>query len=165
MSSLIRHTGHPLRTAAAFIQLIAGLHLFTSYIYDIVPTAGPSMLPTILVLGDWMLVDKRFRRGRGVEVGDIVSSYSVVEPGEQIMKRVIGMEGDYVLRNTPGEGGEGMLMVPKGHCWVVGDNFPYSRDSRHFGPLPMALIRGKVVAKVFPWRERRWIEDGLEAVQ
>ncbi len=47
----------------------------------------------------------------------------------------------------------------------MGDNLPYSRDSRHFGPMPMALIKGKVVAKVFPWRERKWIENGLEAVQ
>lgn len=62
---------------------------------------------------------------------------------------------------------EGLTLnqIPKGHCWVAGDNLPYSRDSRHFGPLPMALIKGKVVAKVFPWRERKWIENGLEAVQ
>jgi len=56
------------------------------------------------------------------------------------------------------------LQVPEGHCWVVGDNLPYSRDSRHFGPMPMALIRGKVVAKVLPFSERRWLEDGLQFV-
>jgi inner membrane protease subunit 1 len=55
--------------------------------------------------------------------------------------------------------------VPKGHCWVVGDNMPYSRDSRHFGPLPMALIKGKVIAKVFPWSERGWIANGLNPVE
>lgn len=55
--------------------------------------------------------------------------------------------------------------MPKGHCWVVGDNMPYSRDSRHFGPLPMALIKGKVIAKVFPWSERGWIANGLYPVE
>ncbi|PBP15344.1 signal peptidase [Diplocarpon rosae] len=56
------------------------------------------------------------------------------------------------------------LEVPEGHCWVVGDNLPYSRDSRHYGPFPIALVRGKVIAKVFPWSERKWIGNGLEPV-
>lgn len=49
--------------------------------------------------------------------------------------------------------------VPKGHCWVVGDNVVASRDSRLFGPLPMALITGKIIYKTgswpFPWQWRR----------
>jgi len=80
-----------------------------------------------------------------------------------VIKRVIGMEGDFVLRDTPGTG-DTMIQIPKGHCWVVGDNLPYSRDSRHFGPMPMALIRGKVLARVLPWKERCWIDDGLQLV-
>lgn len=52
--------------------------------------------------------------------------------------------------------------VPQGHCWVIGDNLDYSRDSRHWGPLPMALIRGKIIGKVFPWSERRWVVNDLE---
>ena len=52
--------------------------------------------------------------------------------------------------------------VPEGHCWIVGDNLPASRDSRQFGPLPLALIQGKIIAKVLPWRERCWIGNGLE---
>lgn len=84
------------------------------------------MLPTIQVLGDMVLIDKRFRRGRGVEVGDVVSFDSVVQPGERVIKRVIGLEGDFVGRDTPGLGmgtevGEGgMIMV----CifWLVWDH-------------------------------------------
>lgn len=47
---------------------------------------------------------------------------------------------------------------------MVGDNFDYSRDSRHFGPLPMGLIKGKVIAKAFPWNERRWVVNDLQPV-
>ncbi|PVH89511.1 LexA/Signal peptidase [Cadophora sp. DSE1049] len=159
-----RFAGHPLRLLSTTIKTIFIAHVFVSYGFSLVPTSGASMLPTIEVLGDIVLIDKRYRRGRGVVVGDVVSFDSVVQPGERVIKRVVGLEGDCVVRDTPGVG-EGMVMVPEGHCWVVGDNLPYSRDSRHFGPMPMALIKGKVVAKVFPWRERKWIENGLEAVQ
>lgn len=58
-----------------------------------------------------------------------------------------------------------VLKIPQGHCWVVGDNLDASRDSRMFGPMPMALIKGKVIAKVLPWNERRWIENELKPVQ
>lgn len=52
---------------------------------------------------------------------------------------------------------------------MVGDNLIDSRDSRHFGPMPMALIRGKVIAKgkgwlTFPIFEREWLDDGLQSV-
>lgn len=57
------------------------------------------------------------------------------------------------------------MKVPQGHCWVVGDNLAASRDSRIFGPIPLALISGKVIAKVFPWSERRWITNSVEPVQ
>jgi len=67
-----------------------------------------------------------------------------------------------VLRNTPGTNSNEMIQVPQGHCWVVGDNLPWSRDSRHFGPLPVALIKGKVIAKALPWSERRWIVNQVQ---
>ncbi|KAK5094285.1 Mitochondrial inner membrane peptidase complex subunit [Exophiala xenobiotica] len=36
-----------------------------------------------------------------------------------------------------------MIQVPEGHVWLEGDNLSWSRDSRFFGPLPMALITGR----------------------
>lgn len=122
------------------------------------------MLPTFEVLGDAVITSNKYRRGRGIKVGDIVSFDSVVEPGEKVMKRVLGLQGDYVLMNTPGTGSDEMIQIPVGHCWVGGDNMAASRDSRHFGPMPMALIRGKAIAKVGPWSERRWITNDLHPV-
>lgn len=57
---------------------------------------------------------------------------------------------------------EVLQQVPEGHCWVLGDNLPYSRDSRFYGPLPLALIKGKVLAKVFPWSDIGWIVNKLQ---
>ena len=52
--------------------------------------------------------------------------------------------------------------VPAGHCWLVGDNLTVSRDSRDFGPVPLALVKGKVLATLFPFK---WIESGLKRVE
>jgi inner membrane protease subunit 1 len=59
------------------------------------------MLPTLEVVGDQVLLSKHYRRGRDIQVGDIVSFDSVVDPRERVIKRVLGLEGDYVLRDTP----------------------------------------------------------------
>eukprot|EP01111_Echinosteliopsis_oligospora_P007269 TRINITY_DN2203_c0_g1_i1.p1 TRINITY_DN2203_c0_g1~~TRINITY_DN2203_c0_g1_i1.p1 ORF type:complete len:279 (-),score=76.65 TRINITY_DN2203_c0_g1_i1:173-1009(-) len=40
--------------------------------------------------------------------------------------------------------------VPEGHCWVEGDNPPLSRDSRDFGPVPLAMVEGKVTHVIWP---------------
>lgn len=38
--------------------------------------------------------------------------------------------------------------VPPGHVWLTGDNLILSRDSREYGPVPLALVKGRVVAQV-----------------
>ena len=68
------------------------------------------MLPTFEVVGDVVLIQKSYRRGRGIKVGDVVNFDSVVRPDERVIKRVVGLEGDYVLRDTPGTG-ESMIQV------------------------------------------------------
>lgn len=69
------------------------------------------MLPTIEVMGDHVLISKRYRRGRGVQVGDVIGFNSVYEPGETVIKRVLGMPGDYVLRDSPGSPSNTMIQV------------------------------------------------------
>ena len=45
------------------------------------------------------------------------------------------------------------LIVPPSHVWVEGDNPLFSVDSRHYGPLPMESIRGRLLMRVWPlWR-------------
>ena len=36
------------------------------------------------------------------------------------------------------------ITVPNGHCFVLADNRGRSSDSRHFGPVPLADIKGRV---------------------
>ena len=58
--------------------------------------------------------------------------------------------------------GVGVEQVPDGHCWLLGDNLPESRDSRVYGPIPLALIKGKVIAKVWPLSDAGWIDNKLQ---
>jgi inner membrane protease subunit 1 len=86
-------------------------HLLMEYGFEAAPSWGASMLPTFPIMGNVTIQSKRYRRGRGIEVGDIVAYYKPSEPGEKVIKRVIGLEGDYVLRNTPGSGSDQMIQV------------------------------------------------------
>lgn len=96
-------------------------------------------------------------------------------------KRIVGVEGDEVLRygeyvnqyldrqdwgiaksmkqdlstfedesqavRDPGR----KITVPPKHVWVEGDFPPFSLDSRHYGPIPIEWIRGRFVARIWPW--------------
>ena len=50
------------------------------------------------------------------------------------------------------------MTVPQDHVWVEGDNPLYSIDSRHFGPLPLSSLRGRVSLRL--WPIRRGFGDG-----
>ena len=150
--------GHPLRVALWTLKGVALAHVGFTHWMSAAPGWGPSMLPTFLVDGEWFVVDRRCRRGRDIRVGDCVLYAIPVASagggpaggggsgvGGEGVKRVMGLPGDYVLLNSPGAPGMGaMMQVPPGHCYITGDNLPWSRDSRDFGPLPMALIKGRV---------------------
>lgn len=142
---------------------LLAVHIFTDYFYDIRGTWGISMQPTLAASGDSVLVSKYYRHGRGVQVGDIISFKHPMRDDVRASKRVVGMPGDFVLRDTPEKGTGMMIQVPKGHCWVVGDNLEHSRDSRVIGPVPLALVSGKVVATFGGWSPwPRAVTGGLE---
>lgn len=48
---------------------------------------------------------------------------------------------------------------------MVGDNLGSSRDSRFFGPIPLALIKSKALARVRLGSPMvAWFEEGLHAL-
>ncbi|KAF6817343.1 hypothetical protein CSOJ01_02525 [Colletotrichum sojae] len=153
--------GHPLRLALNVGKTIAAAHLLAEYGFSVAPASGASMLPTFDVDGNTVVVDHRYRHGRGIVVGDLVSYSIPIFKHSMGIKRVLGMPGDYVLIDSPDSAGGRMIQVPQGHCWIVGDNIEYSRDSRTFGAVPLALIKGKAVLRgvsMFDWQV---LENGL----
>lgn len=186
---LLRRTFHGVIFLGAGV---ASLSLIRRYVYAVELAEGPSMYATIpdslILLG----INKRYKKGHGIKVGDCVQITSPIIHGMYTNKRVIGLPGDYVLRSKPysptpgsapvpgitdwrkgleaeqvikerGHSAEAvkqtieemdleaepewdepeMIQVPEGHVWVEGDNSSWSRDSRYFGPVPMALIKGR----------------------
>jgi signal peptidase I len=53
-----------------------------------------------------------------------------------------------------------LRQVPRGHVWLQGDNLHNSTDSRHYGPVPYALLRGRVFAKVWPPWDAGLVRNG-----
>ncbi len=45
------------------------------------------------------------------------------------------------------------ITVPKHHCFVLGDNRDHSLDSRHFGPVPLATVKGRADYLYFPAKD------------
>lgn len=145
------------------------------------------MLPGWEIWGEGAVISHTYRYGRGVRVGDLVK-FKVPISEDDAIKRVAGMPGDYVLVHTPDTGHDEMIQVsfswkvrratgtdsigcqvPQGHCWVLGDNLFASKDSRIYGPLPMALIDGKVIFKTgsapWQWSRMKKIKNPFEEQQ
>lgn len=115
------------RTAFGLCVLYANIaffgHVFTTYWYSVTIPWGASMLPTIYFTNEALIISKRYRRGRNIEVGDIVSFRNPVKPWEGAIKRVVGMPGDFVLRDSPESGSDMMIQVcglaPDGSEWCL----------------------------------------------
>lgn len=114
--------------------------------------AGPSMLPTLDNSGELVLESILPHRlfpnqlGRG----ELITLTSPVDPSRIICKRVIGLPGDVVCVDPTGLKAHSTehVLVPKGHIWVAGDNAAWSKDSRDYGPVSIALVRGRIAARV-----------------
>jgi signal peptidase I len=128
-----------------------------------------SMEPT-LSDGDWVLFEKLNKRE--IRRFDIVVFKAPRDPDKVFIKRVVGLENEIVEArggrlfvdqrevDLPagvdwGEGGFGPELVNAAHCFVVGDNFTDSEDSRSWGCVPRDYVLGRVFWRFWPlskWR-------------
>jgi signal peptidase I len=166
-----RHS-HLLREAIETILLtllVVGVVKVTVQPYRI---DGPSMEPG-LHTNEYVLVNQLAYRFGSPHRGDVVVFHPPSDPGEQYIKRIIGLPGDtitvtatdvivdnvelhepYVYPLAPGEFGSPTILsdvkLKAGQYFVLGDHRDNSTDSRVFGPVPAQNIIGKAEFVFWP---------------
>ncbi|GFZ51861.1 hypothetical protein JCM24511_09629 [Saitozyma sp. JCM 24511] len=115
--------------------------------------------------GDLVEVDPR-RGGKRKWIGEVDEVHVADQPlgGESrsgSVSRRLDSEGRPMTSRRKGE--EQWVKVPKGHVWLAGDNMSNSTDSRMYGPVPLAIIKGKVLARVYP--NFKWLDDPIREVE
>lgn len=94
--------------------------------------SGRSMAPA-LEPGDWLIVERVSRGGRRARPGDIVLARDPREPARTLVKRLV-------------------RIADGGGAWLEGDNPAESTDSRHFGPVGLDEVFGRVRWRYWPLR-------------
>ena len=151
-----------------FVSIYAGSH------YSLYRVQSRSMRPTYCA-GDLLIVAARSRKWVP-EVGDVVVIEPPDATGPAV-KRVVALSGQKVRTDSDLAVVDGLevesdvfscnredvahptthwhelgkrfeITVPRGAVLVMGDNRAQSRDSRDFGPIGIAKIRGHVVLSV-----------------
>ena len=163
--------------AAAGIALaawIAGLAPWEAWFKDRVVRSfeipSSSMEPTLLI-------DDRLwaRQTRDLHRGDIVIFRPPDAPGQDYIKRVVGLPGErisfhrgrvsingraldepYTVHRGPRPGAVpsrdefAPALVPPGNLFLMGDNRDNSRDSRYFGFVPLTAVYGRAYKRFWP---------------
>ncbi|XP_051130748.1 uncharacterized protein LOC127251198 isoform X2 [Andrographis paniculata] len=120
----------------------------------VIPVRGSSMSPTLnprcknsspFVMDDRVLVEKFCLNKYKFSRGDVVVFRSPMNYKEKYIKRIAALPGDLIHLSSCHT-----VSVPKGHCWVVGEDASCSLDSTSFGPIPMGVICGRVTHVVWP---------------
>lgn len=127
---------------------------------------GSSMIPNFQD-GEYLLSDKISYRLREPKRGDVIVFEAPGAKGDEFIKRIIGTPGDTVsvkdgkvyvngqllqetylpadLKTSGGtflkEGGE--VTIPNDYYFVLGDNRPFSSDSRAWGLVAKSKITGR----------------------
>ncbi len=142
-----------------------------------------SMLPTLLIGDYIFasrieygiaapLIDAWIWRWGTPQPGDVVVLARRGEPGRLYVKRVVGVAGEILEARdgalsadgrprrvlpewvAPGQLEDfGPVRVPPGHVFVLGDNRDQSIDSRNWGPVETAGIKGRVF--LIYWSQRK----------
>ena len=121
------------------------------YTVRFVGVQGPSMLPVIDERDNLVMLDcftTRFLRQP--RKNEVIMAENPFKPGYTIVKRVLFLEGELAEFWSHRESKLIKVEIPPGHIWVEGDNKENSKDSREFGPLPLALVDGIVRYRVWP---------------
>jgi signal peptidase I len=136
--------------------------------------SGISMQPG-LVDGQYVMVNKTAYLLHGPERGDVIVFHNPQKPGDDLIKRIIGLPGDIIRTDSsriwvnnvllnetyvssPSNPETSTWTVPQGQYFVLGDNRPISEDSRYIGSIPTDYIVCKAIIVFWPINQIRSID-------
>jgi signal peptidase I len=153
----------------SFSSIFVPARMWMSPLLGISPykMATASMLPT-LQKDDFLMTNPRAYHRQAPKGGDLIIFESPQNRAVKFIMRVIALEGETVeIKNKQvfidGEPLQesykvhedaamvhpqdnfGPLKIPAGHCFVLGDNRDNSNDSRFWGALPLANVKGQAL--------------------
>lgn len=157
------------------VALALGLYLIASTTVQTVHVVGVSMNPT-LQNNDLLIASRIDYRLHPPERGDIIILKSPIDPGQDYIKRVIGLPHDHILIRADHVLVNGQVLeepyvaswqlpddwpnnpddvdgatVPDDMYFVMGDNRDHSSDSRVFGWISRDQIDGKAIVRFWPF--------------
>lgn len=158
-----------IKDSIKFILVVFVLMFLMVYVVSITQVVGNSMSPT-LENGEVLILNKAKYRFSEVKRGDIIAF--TYEDTKYLIKRVIGLPGDYVsikdnkvyingkyykenyLKDIDTPNFEltnlGYTKVPENMYFVLGDNRDNSLDSRKIGLVNKADIIGEIAIRFWP---------------
>src|SRR6266481_3849041 len=152
---------------------IGAVFVIRSFLVQPFLVSGDSMVPTFRN-GDYLLIDELTYKVRVPERGEVVVFRYPNDPSVYFIKRIVGLPGEKVeiknnhviVHNDAHPDGitldesylpAGLLTSDKpltevspGEYFVMGDNRPYSFDSRSWGLLPGNDLVGLVRLRLWP---------------
>ena len=133
---------------------------------------GQSMDPNF-ENGDYLIVDEITYRFKAPQRGEVIVFKSPQDPSQRFIKRIIGLPGETVevkdgkviiyIKGEPQvldesnylsdllTGGNIQITLAEDEYFVLGDNRPFSFDSRRFGVLSEENIIGRVILRAWPF--------------
>lgn len=88
--------------------------------------------------------------------GEVILSSNPRNPDDQdVVKRIIGMEDDIIIKHPRGWKSRSPHLlsfetIKPGHLWLQGDNMRESCDSRTYGQVDVSKVYGKVMCQLWP---------------
>lgn len=158
-----------IRFALVVLVIALGVRFFIAQPFVV---SGSSMVPTFADK-NYLIVDEISYRFHSPQRGDVVVFHPPGQPkGIYYIKRVIGLPGETIditagkVTITNKEHPDGFVLtepyissltnsqvnkvIGADEYFVMGDNRPYSSDSRVWGVLPKANIVGRAFVRLFP---------------
>ena len=110
------------------------------------------MCPTLDANDNLVMVDS-FTTSfvRNPNKGEVVMASNPYKPQYTVIKRVLYTQGEMAKYYSHKHDKYVEVEIPKGHVWIEGDNKENSKDSRHFGPISLALVQGIVRYRIYPF--------------